>query len=592
MRILVSLIFVFAHSAEANPFGIGMAPGMQCPYPYGPAAGAYQGDDQIRNLVGGLANAERKLDRQEKKLSELNAQIAAAKSKIKRVIKSPSALSDIERHYKYKANPEDYSQACGRRERSGRTASGGSPGSNVTHRPSRGTPADGQEDPGRYAVPSDFCQGGVNDWQHVVAQDGMVLDEICDYEIPLARRPPDESRSAECRDGLATYYDKQAKKEALEAEVRSLKDKVNAFNEDKERIQDQIAEGTYCPHCHSQRRGQNQMGTGNFAMMGVSILGALFNRQPQQQPQPVLVAVPRRGPPGVLPYGGRPGGPQTLPFPGPSAYPGRPYAAPMPGYAGVQPGYGRPGTGYYGGAPGGIGQGSFGCQGTSPFGIGNPLAAPFDPFQNSRANVFANPHAYDPYSQFGQGQNYGGHPLLNPGYGPGFAPHLGNGIPGYNQYDPFQQYQPYNQFGQNAPGGLLYQGGPFGANAFGPPGALPYYSQYGGSPYGGTPYSLGAPAVLPYQQSGSPYPYATNMPYMAGGVGNPWGAPYALNPVQNYGYQMNQLRQGVSQIGNGLYGGGAPAVLPYIGGAGSGPIYTQPIRTPTNRPAPGIIPAR
>ncbi|NJM09756.1 MAG: hypothetical protein HC883_02340 [Bdellovibrionaceae bacterium] len=326
-----------SNPAYAFGFGTGMAPGMQCPYNYAPANSAYRGDDEIRNLGGQLSTAERRLQLKEQKLAAMNADIAAARSKIKRVIKSPSALSDIERHYKYKAHPDDYSRACGRSER---TASAGGQGVNV-NRPSRGTVASGEEDPGRYAVPSDFCQGGVNDWQHVVAEDGMVLDSICEYEVPLSRNRPDEARSEACKEGLSQYYDRMAKRESLEAEVRALRQKVNSHNEDKERIQDQIAEGTYCPYCNSQRRGQNQMGTGNFAMMGVGPVGALFSRQQQRQPQPVLVRVPRTGAPGVLPMQpGAGGAPSVMPFPGPAAFPGRPYAAPMPGYTGVMPGNG------------------------------------------------------------------------------------------------------------------------------------------------------------------------------------------------------------------------------------------------------------
>ncbi len=96
----------------------------------------------------------------------------------------------------------------------------------------------------------------------------------------------------------------------------SYAEKVEDYNDDKERIADAIAEGTYCPYCASQRRGQNNAGTGNFAMMGVQILGALFNRQQQQQAQPMLVAVPRRGP---APYAGAQQ--QIYPFPGPNAFP-------------------------------------------------------------------------------------------------------------------------------------------------------------------------------------------------------------------------------------------------------------------------------
>jgi len=588
MRILLSLLLMFTQSGYAFQFGTGMAPGMQCPYNYGPSGAAYQGNDEIRNLAGQLSTAERRLEQKEQRLRAMNAEINQAKAKIRRVIKSTSALSEIERHYKYKANPEDYSRACGRRER---TASVGGQSANVVHRPSRSGAAAGDEDPGRYAVPSDFCQNGVNDWQHVVAEDGMVLDTICEYEIPLSRNRPDESRSSECREGLDEYYARMGKKEALEQEVRALKEKVNAYNENKERIQDEIAEGTYCPYCNSQRRGQNQMGTGNFAMMGVALLGALFNRQQQRPPpQPMLVRVPRMQPPGVLPM--RPGGPpQVMPFPGPAAYPGRPYAAaPMRGFPMVHPGSG-PGRGIYGAAPGGIGPGAFGCQGTSPYSFGNPLAPQFMPFQNGGASPFANPHMNG--NLFGQGQFPGQHPLLNPGFGPGIMPFLGNGVNGYNQYDPFADpfgNNPYSQFGQNAPGVLPFQGGnPFLQNQYNPyapygnpyynagaPGVLPYNSPYGslyGNQFGGGQYGLGAPGVLPFQMGGSQYPMGhplVNANYMNMPYNSPYGGMYAPTPVQSYGYQMHLLQRGINQIGNGQYG--APAVLPYV----PPPVYNTP----------------
>jgi len=590
---------MFAFSAHAFQFGTGMAPGMQCPYPYGPSNAAYSGDDEIRNLTGSLANAERKLERQEQKLKDLNQQISDARAKIQRVIKSSTAIADIERHYKYKANPEDYSEVCGRREREERTASAGGPGANIVHRPSRGAPLGGEEDPGRYAVPSDFCRGGINDWKYVVAEGGMVTDNICDYEIPLSSRRPAEERSEDCRQGLAEFYAKQAKREALEAEVRRLRESINAYNDDKERISDQIAEGTYNPYCNCQRRGQNNMGTGNFAMNSIAILGALFNRQPQRQP--VLVAVPRRGPP-VMPYGGYPGQSQVTPFPGQQAYPGRPYAAPIPGYAGVQPGYG-PGNGVYGAAPGAIGQGAFGCQGTSPYSFGNPLAANFDPFNNSQANPFANPYANDPFSPYGQNQNaFGQNPLLNPGYGPGIQPIVGNGIPGYNQGIPGVQPFPgqqnglavmpwpgQNQFGNQfgAPGVMPFNGNnAFGAYPYGGPGVMPWPGQNYAPGYGNPNYGLGAPGVLPFQ--GNP------------GYGSPvysspiYNAPIYSAPIystyQNYGYQMNQLRRSITAIGGGQYGGGAPPVLPYVGSPGNGNGVT-PVRTPVNS-APGVVPAR
>ncbi len=124
MRALVFAIVLCVPQARAFQFGSGMAPGMQCPYPFSPAPGAYDGNDEIRNLVGGLNNAQRKLKMNETKLSDLNKRIDAAKQKMRRVIKSARAMQDIETHYKHNLNPEDYAASCGRQEQNDKSSDG------------------------------------------------------------------------------------------------------------------------------------------------------------------------------------------------------------------------------------------------------------------------------------------------------------------------------------------------------------------------------------------------------------------------------------------------------------------------------------
>lgn len=546
MRVLVTLILAFAQSAQAFSFGTGMLPGMDCPSEFGAAPGSFSGMDEVSNINGQLTAAEEELEKKEDQLEALDEDIAEARRMIKRVVKSSRALADIERHYEYRAYPEDYSPTCNDATSPGeRGASAGSQSSNVVNRPSRGS-AQGKEDPGLYKVPLDYCIGGQNDWQYVVAEDGMVLDEICEFEVPLSSTPPDKSRVEDCQDGLDLYYKRMAQKEKLKKEIAELNEEIEDYDRDREEIEDEIAEGTYCPFCNNERGSGSQMGAGKFLGIGVALLTALYQRHQEKRErkrqQPMLMAVPRM-----------PG------FPGPAAFMGGPIASPLPGYHGIHPGYG-PEQGIYGAVPGAIGPGAFACQGTSPFGANNPFAPPFAPFMNGQANPFSNPYAnpyapnpygQPPYAQSPFNQNpFAPHPLLMPGHGPGFSPLLGNGLQNYWGQTP----NPY------APGILPYQGptnpwavnpnAPFGnplANPLGPairfptgvPGQVP-----------GVPFNLGGPRfpiINPNQV-----------------VGGPGAVPY-MGPAQNFGHQLYQMQQGVQQIGNGSYINGlSPPILPLV----------------------------
>ena len=67
LLLIVATVSAFAH---AN-FGIGMAPGMQCPYPNQPAQGAINGNDEISNLQGQLNQTRQLLEYKKQKLQKL-----------------------------------------------------------------------------------------------------------------------------------------------------------------------------------------------------------------------------------------------------------------------------------------------------------------------------------------------------------------------------------------------------------------------------------------------------------------------------------------------------------------------------------------
>lgn len=576
---LILILMVFTGAAHAQ-WGIGLVPSAQCPYGYGPGAGAVSGRDEIANLTGKYNAARNELDAIQEELDAYDEKLSQARSDMGRVLPG-SAIRGIEEHNQFKRGYYDYYNCPANPT----TASASGTGVAVTL-PRRGAGANpGGSDGSSSAVypPEDFCYRGdggkpYNAWADFVQDGGGFSEDVCNYNIPSFRGVPDSERARDCKQGLRDYYRYISRKRKLETRRAQLDAQCRALERRLNRIDEEIAEGTYCPYCAAQRRGYS---TGSLTESIIPMVGMLamaaFGGNQNRGPRPMMV--PRPAPP-------------FMPFPGPGAYPGNPYPAVTPGYMGVN-------NGVYGALPGGIGPGGFGCGGTSPM-FGNPYSPGPQPFLNSTNNPFGNPYSSPLMNPAMQ------NPLFMPGFGPGFGPVLGNGVNGYNPYDPFGN--PYgNAFGNPymagnnpyAPSVLPYLNqNPFfsnpyqlgNANLYGNPymGQNPYGNPFGnpfGNPqlFGNNPY---APGVLPYMGGpgygmpgyGTPgygYP-GYGMPGYGGG--NPYGNPYMYgNPaLANYGgmnnslssfyWQMEQMKRTISTIQNSpIFGGSAPAVLPYPG---------------------------
>lgn len=588
MRYMIVLAAMMTGSAHAQFFGTGMVGGQQCPYNYGPGAGAINPRDPLANMNAGLSQVDNQIARKQETLSRLDQRINEAKAEIGRVIKSQTAMGDIERHYKQKGGQDTYQTNCGGGKR--RSGSGGGQRVNAMNRPARGEARsrDGGES-GLIPVPSEFCTYDeasgkyMNDWQEVIAEDGKMMDDLCKYEVPLSRRPPDSSATRACVHGLNKYYEKMAERERVEQEITALKDRQDqlrgqlqeqqdSIRDRQERYQDAIAEGSYCPYCQQlamQQSMQTSAGVMPFMNNGFHMM-LNFNQAQRNygygRPMPPAQLPWRPNAPGII----RPGQPIVAN----PAYMTRPYTAPIPGYAGIQPGF-APGQGYYGAGPGAMGPGAFGCQGTNMNGFGNGMAPEFMPFQNATANPWMNPYRMNP-NQWNPNFNNG---LLNPGYGPGWGPQVGNGLINPNMYNNGAygnfppQYAPWNQ-----PVGVNQFGQPIGANG------LPLYG-YGanGLPLAGYPGNNGW-----YNQPGlgyglgPQYNLGTNLPPI---MNAPYGANQAV--LNNYGYQMGMLRNQMGMI-SGL---NAPAILPAPAGGGFGTIYNSPGAFPAQLPNVGVPPA-
>jgi hypothetical protein len=603
--LILTIVATVTTAAHAQ-FGIGMSPGMQCPYPYAPGNGAINGNDEIANLQGQMRATRQRIDARKERLSRINGNVTRAKAGMGKVLSS-GAITAIDEHCRYTRNAADYQSECSAPDRS---ASAGGEDVDAVNLPGSSVDVGGD---GLTPVPAIYCYKGTkNVWASLVGDGGRMGDSVCDYKVPFTASKPNDTQRSACVDGLHSYYEAMDEKVQLETEIAELDGQLDGYEKRMSQIQDQITEGTYCPQCNNQRRSLSNGGTMDWLGAGVAVLGLLGNmyqqNQQRQMQQQQMQYMARLGyPPGMMPMQRPPmmgpmmGGPQM--FPGPSAFPGNPYSAPMPGFMGMN-------NGMYGMGPGSMGPGAFGCQGTSPMGMQNPYANPFDPFMNSQANPFANPYmnnGMNPYMQ---------NPMFNPGYGPGFMPMLGNGM-----QNPYMMNNPYgNMMGLNnpymnnpyAPWGSPYYNGmnnPYapgmlgmpgmngmypGMNGMYPPGMMPYNGMYpgqfanypglgnwgapwGGQMYGNNPWANNpyAPGVLPYQ-GGNPNGYNGLVNY--GGLGNnPWGAPYVLSPVQNFYGQIEQLKQQINVIQNGAYYGGgmgAPPILPMPNQ--TSPIYNNP----------------
>lgn len=532
MRLAILTILFSATSAWAQ-WGIGLAGASQCPYSYRPGAGAINGNDEISNLKGKLTASNHKVDQLRDQLKQLNRRLNNAKSDMRQVL-SEGEIRVIEEHHTYNRSVSEYRAT----ECSGASA------------PSSGGVLDelagntSSSNAGGLPTPGEFCPpyGGkrLNLWTRFALDGGQVSASVCDYTAGFTARA-DATRAGNCKEGLRTFYEYSDRKTRLETQISQATEEARDFKRKLERINDEIAEGTYCPYCAAQRRGYSTSSSSSsltnsiIPMVGILAMAALGGGQ-NRQPAP----------------------PQMMPFQG--AYPANPYPAVTPGYMGVT-------NGMYGALPGGIGAGAFGCQGTSPYALSNPYAAPVNPFLNGmQQNPFSNPYA-NPFMNPTQ-QNS----MFLPGFGPGFGPVLGNGINGYNPYQPYNPYQNTFLGQQNplAPGVLPYPGATTGLNSY-------FQNPYQFNPYGNYGANTYAPGVLPYLGGGL---FNSTPPYGAAyGTYPSYGAyaPYYGTPWGNSYTQIGRLQNQIGVIQNSpTYGGNAPAILPYPSAYGGSAVYNLP----------------
>jgi hypothetical protein len=600
MRTVFAILLTVLASPAHAQFGIGLAPGAQCPYNFQPAGAAINRQDASANIQGQYNAAKAQLEAVQNELQNLDGLIGDARSAIGEVIPDRDIVR-IDEHYRYQRGYNNYWD-CPANPGATASASGAGVTAVLPHRGSSANIQGSAAGATRVYPPEDFCYRGAggkpfNAWAEVVDDRGRVSPTVCDYNIPSFRGSPEADRSRNCRRGLSAYYGYIHRKMDLERKRAQLDAQVEAL----ERRAEQVAEGTYCPYCAGQNRGYSQgssIAQSIFPMVGMLAMAGLSMWQRSQQPHMMR---PMGPPPGMLP------------FPGPGAYPGRPYPAMTPGFMGVN-------NGVYGALPGGIGQGGFGCGGTSPT-FGNPYSPPMQPFMNAGPNPYMNPYANPLMNPAMQ------NPMFNPGFGPGFGPVLGNGINGYNPFqspfgmngnpmmasaNPFQNFMtsPYGNplMGMNGMGGAPamlpymngmgggnplaqgmlgnpyfqnpYQYNPLG-NQFGNP--LAAYGNPYGNPYGAmNPYG-GAPGALPF-----PGPGGYGMPY---GMGSPYGMgnPYGMGGMPGYGNPYASLYGSPYGYGNPYAALGSPYGLPYGamgGGLGAMP-YGQAYGNPGLAAYPG-----
>lgn len=616
LRFAKLIIFLFGSMAQAQ-WGTGIGMGNTCPYNYGAGRGAMNGMDEVSNMQGMVGLNGQRIQQKKNQIAQLDSQINRAKADMRRTLRE-SAIRAITEHRIYNRGPNSYQRAC-----TGATQAEGC------------SSGEGRSNPNLPPTPSEFCVWGkdgclVNRWVRDFAMaDGQVNESICEFRDGNSAQL-DYSAVATCRRGLREYDELLAMRVNLEQEINDLEAQSRASQRQATRVRDEMAEGTYCPTCAGQRPGYaaynntgNVLGlVGMLAIAGVSIINNMNQRERMMYggpwgPRPMMMG------PGPMMMG-------PMAFGG--GFPAMPYAAPIPGYMGMGPG------GVYGAVPGAIGAGGFGCQGTMPMMAGNPYAFGGNPMMGggmgmgmmgmnpmmggpsmfAQPNLFNNPYA-SPFMNPAMMQN----PMLNPGFGPGFMPTLGNGVPGYGMFNPYNSMN--MPMGMGAfPNSMPYVGGnPFDLNPFlqnpyfnqnfqlnpfmnGSGGWNPYmpgmnnldpFMGMGQMPFSNYGYNPYAPVVLPFM-GGGPYYGAGGMPgmgmgggYPGGGYGAGSGLPY-VNPAMNYYAQMEMLRRNLQVIQSGsAWNPNAPVVLPYPWPQQRQPYGYPPLGGPLSpgRLAPGPV---
>ena len=518
MYALFVVIFALP-GAFAQGYGHGYYGALNCPQPYAAAPAAIDPNDLLRNNRGLVRQSQVQIGLDQRRVQGLNAAIAQERLQLQQIL-GPPVVEAIVSHQRFGRGPGDYAPGCAAPAVAGPPI----PAGNLALPPS----------------PAGFCQniGGrvQNLWTTSFAgPGGRVSENICNM-APGFRGAMPAPRAQACRQHLNLYYQRLAEQAALEQRIAGLNQNVRTWQaEEADLINAQTAAQT-CVDCvpDNHEWSAEQPLVGEVSPI-LSILQAFLGGGQGRN----------RG------FGGGGFGGGYGP------YPGQPYSARLRHY------YGARGP-QYGGVPGGVGAGAFaGCGGPGALGRGAQFAPPIQPALNQRyANPLGPQYGNDLLNPGAQND------LFNPGFGPGFAPNVGNGLntaPRYlpalpatqfvPQPLPFAQTSPYVPVTQLGFGNLGQQlgpnrliGAPMVQNVFRPP--------------------MPAPGVLPAVAQMNPG-FAVGQP-MPPGVG--------------YGVLATQVNRAQYGLGVMQGGPGLPAALPLPGGQAFPGQYVRP-------PAPAVLPA-
>ena len=439
------LMMVFAVSANAQMYGIGMQPGAQaCGYETQMGDGVTDVKDDIAEQTELLKEKREELRDAKARQKELARTLESSKSQIERRGISSEYLEVIITHITSNAKCSEYGLVAGKRygavENDGSRMPASKESDAVDHvaagqgfrpMPSNGTavrtPADEAVAPSTQGAPPVEVSGGGNlsfapytieDWGNIcnMRKSGSVMESACTR--PREARVDKIYNEQICKTNLRTYQDtldKHAKAEALvatlEGEVEIAKDTIRALKgelrtamrERQREMRESQTEGG-CVECMINGSGGGQVvrkssGMENLVNFGLGLTSMYFGSKDQREATEW------------------------------HAKRGRDYT-PVPTLA-----YGYPFmmAGLYGAIGGGVGQGAFGCaSGVGGTGNGNGPYGMMGPFGNggmygNNGGAFGYPNG-----MYGNGQMGGG--MYLPGMGSwgmnGPMGGMGNGMMG------------------------------------------------------------------------------------------------------------------------------------------------------------------
>lgn len=283
------LIFFSVSVAEAQyaEFGAGLYGGLSaCPYDYEEGDGAEEDSDLVHEYRQNLSKARKALKDAKTKQTKAKTKLKTARGKIAKVIKG-GALSTVTGHMDTPNDRTSYGENCDGAEahqdgeddddaipavlrgQSNKQASAGS-GSNY--------------------LPSDdsFCytinEKNYNAWLKYAQDGGLVDERICDE--PKARfvnRSASYDQRSDCREGLSDYHDAAEELRDIGAEIADAKDNVKLYEgliedqEEAERIaredDDDTEADAGCWWCRHHRRPST---IETVANVGLSVLGGVL----------------------------------------------------------------------------------------------------------------------------------------------------------------------------------------------------------------------------------------------------------------------------------------------------------------------------